>query len=236
MLQNIQLQLNRKDNIMVGVPLPKGDFVPHPVGQHEGTIFEVEVRLNEATQYGPKNRVILKIESNTLMKDADGNPILDDEGRERGFVIWDWLTVARKQGSRFRDRREAVLGRPLSEVEAKADEMDPHMEFANKQIAYVVKHAPGKEVGQVYANIQAMWLAGGPPTYDENAPAPKTITDQIKDLEKQIGLDGDQVAGIRNKHIKSESLEDISNKDADKYISILQENLPTESVGDDLPF
>ena len=38
---------------MVAVPLPKGDFVPHPQGQHDGIIFEVEVRLNEATQYGP---------------------------------------------------------------------------------------------------------------------------------------------------------------------------------------
>lgn len=221
---------------MVGVPLPKGDFVPHPVGQHEGTIFEVEVRLNEATQYGPKNRVILKIESDTIMKDADGNPILDDEGRERGFVIWDWLTVARKQGSRFRDRREAVLGRPLSEAEAKADEMDPHMEFASKKVAYVVKHAPGKEVGQVYANIQAMWLAGDPPAYDEDAPAPKSVTDTIKDLEKQIGLDEEQITGVRNKHIASESLEEISNKDADKYINVLEKNLPKNTVDHDLPF
>tara|TARA_R110002020_G_scaffold75738_4_gene192480 strand:- start:5910 stop:6617 length:708 start_codon:yes stop_codon:yes gene_type:complete len=223
--------------IMVGVPLPKGDFIPHPAGQHEGTIFDVEVRLNEATQYGPKNRVILKIESDTKMNDDNGDPLLNDEGLERGYVIWDWLTVARKQGSRFRDRREAALGRPLSEAEAKADEMDPHKEFAGKKIAYVVKHAPGKEAGQVYANIQAMWLAGGSAEYDEDAPAGATLSKEIKSLEKQIGLNKEEVAGVRKKHIKSESLDGMSNKDADTYIKVLREQVPTEDDEDDgLPF
>ena len=221
---------------MVGVPLPKGDFVPHPAGQHEGTIFEVEVRLNEATQYGPKNRVILKIESDTKMKDDNGNPILDDDGFERGFVIWDWLTVARKQGSRFRDRREAVLGRPLSEAEARADEMDPNEEFGGKKIAYVVKHAPGKEAGQVYANIQAMWLAGGAAEYDEEAPASDAVTKRIKKLESALDLNTEEVSGVRQKYLKTESLDSISGKLASNYIKELEKQIPVEDEDDGLPF
>tara|TARA_R100000664_G_scaffold12647_2_gene20317 strand:- start:724 stop:1389 length:666 start_codon:yes stop_codon:yes gene_type:complete len=221
---------------MVGVPLPKGDFVPHPAGQHEGTIFEVEVRLNEATQYGPKNRVILKIESDTKMKDDNGNPILDDDGFERGFVIWDWLTVARKQGSRFRDRREAVLGRPLSEAETRADEMDPNEEFGGKKIAYVVKHAPGKEAGQVYANIQAMWLAGGAAEYDEEAPASDAVTKRIKKLESALDLNTEEVSGVRQKYLKTESLDSISGKLASNYIKELEKQIPVEDEDDGLPF
>ena len=221
---------------MVGVPLPKGDFVPHPTGQHEGTIFDVEVRLNEATQYGPKNRVILKIESDTKMKDNDGNAILDEDGQERGFVIWDWLTVARKQGSRFRDRREAALGRPLSESEARADEMDPHKEFAGKKIAYVVKHAPGKEAGQVYANIEAMWLPSGAADYDEEAPASEIITKRIKKLEADLELDDEQICGVREKYLKSDSLDDATNKLADEYIKALEAQIPEDDDDDGLPF
>ena len=222
---------------MVSVPLPKGDFVPHPTGQHEGTIFEVEVRLNEATQYGPKNRVILKIESDTKMKDNDGNPIFDDEGQERGFVIWDWLTVARKQGSRFRDRREAVLGRPLGEAEARSDEMDPHEEFAGKKIAYVVKHAPGKEAGQVYANIEAMWLPTGAADYDEEAPASEASTKRIKKLEAALELDDEQICGVREKYLNSDSLDGVSGKLADEYIKALEKQVPAEDDDDDgLPF
>jgi len=221
---------------MVAVPLPKGDFVPHPQGQHDGIIFEVEVRLNEATQYGPKNRVILKIESGTKMEDADGDPILDDEGRERGYVIWDWLTVARKQGSRFRDRRESVLGRALSEAEAKADEMDPVEEFQGKEVSYVVKHAPGKEAGQVYANIQAMWLSTTP-SNDPSEPASADFQKQIKALEKQVGLTKAQVKGVREKYLKTDSLE-VSFEEAGIYMDALKEQLPQDdtSEDDDLPF
>jgi len=220
---------------MVGVPLPKGEFLPHPKGQHEGTIFDVEIRLNEATQYGPKNRVILKIESDTIMKDENDVPIKDEEGNERGWVIWDWLTVARKQGSRFRDRREAILGRPLSEAEIKANEMDPHTEFAGKKISYVVKHAPGKDPGVIYANIDSMWITD-PVDYNPQAPAPEVLTKQITELETLVGLTAEEVKGLRDKYLGGSSLE-VDNKTASEYIEVLSKNVPATAVSDDgLPF
>tara|TARA_Y100000004_G_scaffold185391_1_gene235529 strand:- start:311 stop:817 length:507 start_codon:yes stop_codon:yes gene_type:complete len=142
----------------MNVPLPKSTFKPHPKGQHSGVIFEVEVRLNDKTQWGPKHRVILKIQSDTIMEDDDGNQMRDDEGNPRGYVIWDWLTVARKEGSRFRDRRESILGRALTAEEVAADNFNPVEEFQGQRISYLVKH---REKGDdLYANIETLWLEG----------------------------------------------------------------------------
>jgi len=171
----------------MSVPLPKSQFTPHPQGQHSGTIFEVEVRLNEETQWGKKHRLILKVESDTKMSSEDGEPILDNEGNHRGYVIWDWLTVARKEGSRFRDRRESILGRALTSEEVNADSFDPEEEFKGKRIGYVVKHRMKNE--NLYANIDTIWLA------EENK-NPTEVTEKKKDskeVQPQVEDDDDDL-------------------------------------------
>ena len=160
----------------MSVPLPKSQFTPHPQGQHTGIIFEVEVRLNEETQWGKKHRLILKVESDTKMSSDNGEPILDNEGNHRGYVIWDWLTVARKEGSRFRDRRESILGRALTSEEVNADSFDPESEFQGKRIGYVVKHRMKNE--NLYANIDTIWLA------EENKNSEET--NSKKEVQKEV--------------------------------------------------
>ena len=114
--------------------------------------------------------------------------------------------------------------------------MDPVEEFQGKEVSYVVKHAPGKEAGQVYANIQAMWLSTTP-SADASKPASAEFQKQIKALEKQVGLTKAQVKGVREKYLKTDSLE-VSFEEAGVYMDALREQLPQDdtSEDDDLPF
>ena len=133
---------------------PKVEFTPHPAGQHQGVIFEVEVRLQEETPWGLKDKVILKIASETPMLDENGAQRTDSEGNEMFFNIWEFITVSRK--GRLGDRRAAMLGRPLTNDDF-SDDYDPDEEFLNKRVGYVVKHSPGKEPGTVRSSIETMW-------------------------------------------------------------------------------
>lgn len=221
----------------MNVPLPKSSFTPHPQGQHTGLIFDVEVRLNEATQWGPKHRVILKVESDTKMMDEDGNPILDDEGAHRGFVIWDWLTVARKEGSRFRDRREAILGRPLNEQELKATDFDPVSEFMGQRIGYVVKHRVKGD--ELYANIDTIWLENG--RQDVDLSIDESLVSEIATLEKLVleagRITSDKIKPLRVKYGGSEDLENFTKETAKAYQQVLSLQIPDTTVDeDDLPF
>jgi outer membrane protein assembly factor BamE (lipoprotein component of BamABCDE complex) len=175
----------------MSVPLPKSKFTPHPQGQHTGNIFDVEVRLNDETQWGKKHRLILKVESDTKMVDEQGQPILDNEGNHRGYVIWDWLTVARKEGSRFRDRREAILGRPLTSEEVNADSFDPVEEFKGKRIGYVVKHRMKNE--NLYANIDTIWLAEEEGKDKSASPKPSEDAKETSPPKPQVEEDDDDL-------------------------------------------
>ena len=140
---------------------PKSAFVPHPTGQHQGHIFEVEVRYQEETPWGLKDKIILKIESETPMLDEDGNQRTDQSGEEMYFNIWEFLTLTRK--GKLGDRRAAMLGRPLTNEDF-GDGYDPENEFLNRKIGYVIKHKPGKEQGTISASIETMWPIGEAPT------------------------------------------------------------------------
>jgi len=225
---------------MTSVPLPKSNFKPHPKGQHSGVIFDVEVRLNESTQWGPKHRVILKIQSDTKMQDDNGNPMLDDEGNERGYVIWDWLTVARKEGSRFRERREAILGRPLSAEEANADSFDPVSEFQGQRISYLVKHRIKGD--DLYANVDTLWLEDERNTTSVSDNQKSTAIQECAALEKMAVSGGvikeNQIDKLRLKYGQTEDLDSFTFENASKYKDALQNQIPTqvEEDEDDLPF
>ena len=142
---------------------PKSEFTPHPAGQHQGTIYEVEIRLQEETPWGLKDKIILKIQSETPMLGEDGKQRTDSEGRPMFFNLWDFLTVTRK--GKLASRREAILGRPLTPQDF-PDDYDPETEFLNRKIGYVVKHTAGKEPNTVSAGIETLWPIGNAPTVD----------------------------------------------------------------------
>lgn len=133
---------------------PKVEFTPHPTGQHQGVIFDVEVRLQEETPWGLKDKIVLKIESDTPILDDDGNQRKDKDGNDMFFNIWEWITVTRK--GKMGTRRSAMLGRALTDEDF-ADGYDPEAEFLNRRIGYVIKHEAGKEAGTVRASIETMW-------------------------------------------------------------------------------
>mgnify|MGYP003673613047 FL=1 len=147
---------------------PKVEFTPHPAGQHQGEIFEVEVRLQEETPWGLKDKIILKIQSETPMLDEDGNQRTDQSGEPMFFNIWEFLTLTRK--GKLGDRRAAILGRPLTNDDF-GDGYDPEEEFLNRKVGYVIKHKPGKEQGTISASIETMWPIGKIPTTKEAPPA-----------------------------------------------------------------
>jgi len=221
----------------MNVPLPKNSFSPHPKGQHTGTIFDVEVRLNDPTQYGPKHRVILKIQSDTDMLDDSGNPKLNDEGEPMKYVIWDWLTVARKEGSRYRERREAVLDRSLTQEEVNADSHDPIAEFMGQRVSYVVKHKISAD--KTYANIETLWLAG---ERKDTPDAPVQIISECKALE-QMAIAADiikpsQLDALRTKYGQSPNIEQFTMIAAAQYKEALTaqtQNIQQEDDSD-LPF
>ena len=125
---------------------PKVEFTPHPAGQHQGDIFEVEVRLQEETPWGLKDKIILKIQSETPMLDEDGNQRTDQSGEPMFFNIWEFLTLTRT--GKLGDRRAAI-----------------------RKVGYVIKHKPGKEQGTISASIETMWPIGKIPTTKEAPPA-----------------------------------------------------------------
>lgn len=223
---------------MTNVPLPKSNFKPHPKGQHSGTIFDVEVRLNEPTQWGPKHRVILKIQSDTIMQNDDGTNMTDDEGNPRGFVIWDWLTVARKEGSRFRKRREAILGRALTAEEANADSFDPVSEFQGQRISYLVEHRMKGD--ELYANVDTLWLESERKEVDASEELSNVISNCAA-LET-MGLNGDvikasQIPILREKYGDTTELDSFTLEAAKNYEQALAQNIESkEEDDDDLPF
>ena len=87
---------------------PKTQFTPHPAGQNQGFIFEVEIKLQEETPWGLKDKIVLKVASETPILDDEGNQRTDNEGNDMFFNIWEWITVARK--GKMGDRRAAMLG------------------------------------------------------------------------------------------------------------------------------
>ena len=132
---------------MATVAIPRQEWDHHPAGQHEGFFFAVEEPREFETQWGPKVKLPLKIESSTSFRD-DGQP----------YIITIWDTVSSAPNSNLRQHREKVLGRELTADESKATEFDPVEEFVAVRIGYVVAHRPKADgSGDITSFIETFW-------------------------------------------------------------------------------
>ena len=142
---------------MAKTEIPRIEFIPHPVGQHEGRICLIEDLGIIPTAFGDKHKCSVRVESSTAMMN-DGTP----------FIVRQWYTISGHPKSNWRQFRELIAERPLTD-----DPDDPKCEaytfdtedplLLNKKVGYLIVHAPGKDGGTPYANIQAIWpLKAGP--------------------------------------------------------------------------
>ena len=134
--------------------IPKSEFVPHPDGQHQGTITDVEDKGNLQTKYGDGPKVAVKIESSTAKMD-DG----------RGFIISRLFSLSSHPKSSLRQFREEVLGRKLSDTEAR--KFVPEQELFGRRVRYRVEHKGGPE-GVTYANLVSVYSDGDPSDTQQN--------------------------------------------------------------------
>ena len=130
---------------MAKTEIPKSDFIPHPVGQHEGKICLLEDVGMKTTAFGEKHKVAVRVESTTAMME-DGQP----------FIVQQWFTLSGHPKSSLRKFRELIAGRPLTEDEAYLFDTDDPM-LLNKPVGFVIVHNEGKDGGTPYANIKAIW-------------------------------------------------------------------------------
>ena len=117
------------------------EFEVHPQGQHEGIVYMWKDRGIIPTHYGDKHRGLIGIESISSFM-TDGRP----------YIIVESVNIAFGKKARLRERREQILGRPLTDDEAY--NFDPR-ELMEARVGYVVKHR--EEEDSVWANIDALW-------------------------------------------------------------------------------
>jgi hypothetical protein len=117
------------------------EFEVHPQGQHEGIVYMWKDRGIIPTHYGDKHRGLIGIESISSFM-TDGRP----------YIIVESVNIAFGKKARLRERREQILGRPLTDDEAY--DFDPR-ELMEARVGYVVKHR--EEEDSVWANIDALW-------------------------------------------------------------------------------
>ncbi len=127
---------------MPRITIPPNDFILHPEGRYSGRIFELEDRGMIETQYGTKHKMVVKIECDSAVMD-DGTK----------YMIGKWYTVSSHPKAGLTQLREMLLGRKLSEEEARGLESD---ELRGRRIGYLVKHTEGRE-GGTFANIDNLW-------------------------------------------------------------------------------
>ena len=130
---------------MAKTEIPKSDFIPHPVGQHEGKICLLEDVGMKTTAFGEKHKVAVRVESTTAMME-DGQP----------FIVQQWYTLSGHPKSSLRKFRELIAGRALTDDEAYLFDTDDPM-LLNKPVGFVIVHNEGKDGGTPYANIKAIW-------------------------------------------------------------------------------
>ena len=170
---------------MPRVELPAGEFIIHAAGQHNGTIYGVDIRYNETSRFGTSNRIVLKIISDTPMQNATGEAMFNDDGSPRHYGQWDWLNISRS--GRLKDRREAIMGRAMTKEEMDAEDFDPVEEFIGKRIGYVIKQGVGKNTGKPYASLESVWPLNG-----EQAEIPAHAAELIANTENKTYDNGEE--------------------------------------------
>lgn len=216
---------------MARVPIPKNTFAPHPEGQHRGSVVEVEFKPAVETRFGPKDKLVLKIESKTAFME-------DGEHAGEPFCIWIWDNISNDARSNLRQHREAILGRSLTPTEIESPDFDPEEEMKGVPLIYQVKHNPGTEPGVVYANIVSIMRDDGalaPAAQGERVLTPDMV-EQITNWEVQLIQDGkisqEDVKAVRTKYLGQA---DLSKAKLDTGI-IYYNMLKTQTGDDGLPF
>lgn len=134
---------------MATFQIPRSAFVPHPEGQHTGTVSEVEDLGMEIDPFKPppaegekpatRWRVAIKIESDDIKMD-DGRP----------YQIMIRCNMSGHPNSTLYNLRKGIAGRKLSEVET--HNFDPDS-IIGVRVGYLVEHVEGGN-GQTYSNIK----------------------------------------------------------------------------------
>lgn len=202
------------------LPTTDTEFTPHPAGQHQGFIAEIDDKGMVDTQYGEKHKLSIKIESTTaMMEGGDGT---------KGYGIWQWATVSGHERSALTTFRKQVLGRDLTPEERQKFDAD---DYIGKRVGYVVVHVPAsKDPSKIYANIQAVW-----PLEDASEPASSEAIDTIVAQEEVTGLDNEAIQALRAKHLGGK-IEDATADAATRYLDKLKEFNGADGDGDPLPF
>ena len=150
------------------------EFRPHPTGQHEGIVYMWRDRGSVPTQYGPKHKAVIGIESLTAM---------DPENDGKPFGIYDFVNISFGRGSNMRQRREQILGRQLTTKEERY--FDPQ-EILEIRVGYVVVHRTVENT--LYANIDALWRL-------EDQGKGALVNEVVKVEEHHDGTAGEQPVG-----------------------------------------
>ena len=129
---------------MTRIQMPTTGINVHPEGDYSGTITEVQDKGIKETPYGPKPKVTIKIESDSVV---DGKP----------FIVIHWLTVSSHEKSNLTRFRSSVIGRVLTSADL--NNFDPDQELVGKQVGYRVIHRLTS--GRTYANIDSIWPSVG---------------------------------------------------------------------------
>ena len=205
------------------LPTTDTEFTPHPAGQHEGFIAEIEDKGMVSTQFGDKHKLSIKVESTTsFMEGGDGT---------KGYGVWQWVTVSGHERSGLTNFRKQVLGRDLSADERAKFNVD---DYIGKKVGYVVVHAPStKDPSKVFANIQAIW-----PLVDDSGMAEPAAIEALKQAEETTGLDETPIKALRQKYTGTGDLVGVTSASVATYQAKLNEFNGTAGADDDamLPF
>ena len=248
---------------MARIPLPQGDYTPHPAGQSVGHFYETEDLGMVETRFGVKPMIALKIQS-------DQHFLPDDHPTAGGepFTVWMRVSLSNDPRSNLRKHREIILGRPLTPEEIQSPDFDPDFEFVGKKIQYTVVHNPG-EGDKIYANVSNFMLSadqtGAPepqagPGVDVPAkkPAPKKpidaplppffdkmgefVTEEVASWlqvveGKTVGDNQEAIIRYRQKHLNTNAIDAALPEDVKTYALALMELTEEHwSTMDDLPF
>ena len=202
------------------VSVPRGDeFEIHPEGQARGHIYDVEYKPNQPTQWGPKDKLVVKVRSKNQAR-SSGEP----------HEVWAWLNISSHKKSRMRQMRETLLNRSLSEAEIESGEFDT-AEFEGKHIIYQVVHNPGTEPGSMFANIQNIMLDTTADT--TSAGSPGMTPDMIKQIETweakmiEVGkaADSNAIGEARRGYLQTDDLDQATLERGQVYYDRLQTEL-----------
>ncbi len=129
---------------MATYKIPQTDFVPHPEGQHEGFIQDVQDKKEVETSFGLKHKIAVIIVSTTA--------IMNEDHEEKGYQIQKWFTLSGHPKSDLRKFRETMAGRKL--VDAEAYDFNTE-ELEGRGVGYIVVHNTSE--GRTYANTTNIW-------------------------------------------------------------------------------